>query len=126
MSRLVLPLVAVLSMSLAACTDTGPAAPAGDEPPVADTPVTEAPIAGEPDAVDQPGDDVGGPCDADAASAAIGQVATAEVNERARMDAGARTARTIAPDQVVTMEYLDTRLNLKVDAGNVVTAVTCG
>jgi hypothetical protein len=126
MSRLALSLVAVLSVSLVACTDTGPAAPAGDEPPVADTPAAQAPIAGEPGAVDQPGGDVVGPCDADAASGAIGQIATAAVIEQARMDAGAQTARTIAPDQVVTMEYLETRLNLKVDAGNVVTAVTCG
>lgn len=65
-------------------------------------------------------------CNADAAGGAIGKVASADVVEQARRDAGAAVARTLAPGQVVTMEYRGDRLNLDVDGGNVVTGVRCG
>lgn len=72
------------------------------------------------------GDDLANGCNADAASSALGQEASADVVEQARQDAGAQLVRTIAPDQVITMEYHNSRLNLKVDEANVVTSVTCG
>ena len=65
-------------------------------------------------------------CDAAAAQGAVGKVATPALVEKARHDAGAETARVLKPRQVVTMEYLAERLNLYVDANNVVTRVTCG
>ena len=66
-------------------------------------------------------------CDADAARAnAIGKVATADVVEQARKDAGARMARVLKPGQMVTMEYAEGRLNIDVDAGNVITNLRCG
>lgn len=65
-------------------------------------------------------------CDAAAASSAVGQTATVEVVEKARTDAGARTARVLKPGQVVTMEYLAGRLNVRVDDANVVAELTCG
>jgi hypothetical protein len=65
-------------------------------------------------------------CDAAAAQDAVGKVADAEVVEKARVAAGAAVARTLKPGQVVTMEYRFDRLNLRVDAKNVVEAVTCG
>jgi len=66
-------------------------------------------------------------CNADSAKpAAIGKTATAAVVERARVDAGARTARVLKPGQMVTMEYLEGRLNIDVDAGNVISRVRCG
>ena len=46
--------------------------------------------------------------------------------EQARKDAGAESARTIGPDQMVTMDFNDKRLNLDTDAKGVVTAVRCG
>ncbi len=66
-------------------------------------------------------------CNAEAAKpAAIGKVATAEAVERARNDAGARMARVIKPGQMVTMEFIEGRLNIDVDARNVITHVRCG
>lgn len=65
-------------------------------------------------------------CDADAARSVIGQQATPEVLEQARTAAGAQDVRTLAPGQVVTMEYREGRLNVEVDEANVVTAVRCG
>jgi hypothetical protein len=57
---------------------------------------------------------------------AIGQPASGGILERARMDAGARTARFVRPDQPITTEYLGSRLNLALDAQEVVRAVRCG
>lgn len=66
-------------------------------------------------------------CNADAAKpAALGQPATAEVVERARVDAGAQMARVLKPGQMVTMEYREGRLNIDVDAANVITNLRCG
>jgi L-fucose isomerase-like protein len=65
-------------------------------------------------------------CNAEAAQSAIGKVATADVVEQARKDAGAATTRVIKPGQPVTMDYRGDRLNLDVDAANIVTGVRCG
>lgn len=66
-------------------------------------------------------------CNAEAAKPhALGKVATPEVTERARKDAGARLSRVIKPDQMVTMEYLEDRLNIDVDKANVIVNLRCG
>lgn len=66
-------------------------------------------------------------CDADAArSHALGKSATAETVERARIDAGAQMARVLKPGQMVTMEYREGRLNIDVDAANVIVNLRCG
>lgn len=66
-------------------------------------------------------------CNAEAAKpAAIGKPATAEVVEQARHDAGARMTRVLKPGQRVTMEYAEGRLNIDVDAHNVVINLRCG
>jgi hypothetical protein len=65
-------------------------------------------------------------CNPAPAQAYIGKTATADVMEAARKAAGAEIARTLKPGQVVTMEYRDGRLNLLVDAANVITAARCG
>lgn len=66
-------------------------------------------------------------CNADAAKpAAIGKPATAAVLEQARIDAGARMSRVLKPGQMVTMEYAEGRLNVDVDANNVIINLRCG
>ena len=65
-------------------------------------------------------------CDAEAARIVLGQEATADVVEQARSLAGADRVRTLAPDQMVTMEYHPSRLNLIVDGSNVIVEVRCG
>ncbi|PJJ97592.1 hypothetical protein CO641_11650 [Lysobacteraceae bacterium NML91-0213] len=65
-------------------------------------------------------------CDATRAQSFVGQAGTPELLERARTAAGASTARMLKPDQMVTLEYLEGRLNLRVDESNVVASVDCG
>ena len=65
-------------------------------------------------------------CQAESAQAAIGQSATTSVVEQARQRAGAHSARVLRPDQVVTLEFNATRLNLDVDASGRVVRVRCG
>ena len=67
-----------------------------------------------------------GACDDSQAQWAIGKAVTDADVEQARKDAGAESARTIGPDQMVTMDFNDKRLNLDADAKGVVTAVRCG
>lgn len=105
----------VLTLSLAACAANPPegaSLSAAAETAPMPTQATDA----EP----QPG------CNAEAARIVIGLVATAEVIDRARAAAGAQVVRTLVPGQIVTMEYHASRLNIDVDAGNVVTNVRCG
>lgn len=66
-------------------------------------------------------------CDAEAAKPqALGKVATPEVTERARRDAGARLLRVIRPGQMVTMDYLEDRLNIDLDEADVIVNLRCG
>lgn len=44
----------------------------------------------------------------------------ADEAERRAYERGWRTVRTLAPDAVITMEYLTGRINLAVDGGTVV------
>lgn len=93
--------IATLAVLLAACTTATPSM-TDQQPATADT------------------------CNADAAQSLAGQVATTEVVARARQLAGAQTARVLKPDQMVTLEYLAGRLNVYVDANNVITRISCG
>ena len=128
-TALALSLLSPLLFALLACTaprdpeaaeaagDQAPTAPIESAPP-ADVPPTDTPPPAQPPTAQA--------CDADAANGAIGKTATTEVIEQARTAAGAAVARTLAPGQVVTMEFRGDRLNLMVDEANVVTGVRCG
>ncbi len=89
-------------IALAACTT----------PPTPLPPVSGAPISDQ--------------CNANAARSHVGKVATAGTVEAARKAAGADIARTLKPGQMVTMEYIEGRLNVDVDASNVITGFRCG
>lgn len=102
MSRPQLFLIACAALALAACSSQ---------------PAVDGDAAGAPAAQ---------ACNADAASDAVGKAATPDVVEQARRASGAAVARVLHPGEVVTMEYRADRLNLEVDAGNVVVAVRCG
>lgn len=66
-------------------------------------------------------------CDADAAKTdALGKKADDAVLERARQAAGAGTARFLRPGQGITKEFRADRLNLHLDADDVVVQVNCG
>lgn len=70
--------------------------------------------------------EIGVECDAEPATFALDQPYSAALAERARAASGARTVRRLEPGQIVTMEYLGSRLNLETDAQNRVSGVRCG
>jgi Peptidase inhibitor I78 family len=65
-------------------------------------------------------------CDPAPARWAIGKVAGADVLERIRLDSHAQVVRVIRPGQVVTMEFSAGRVDVRVDASDVVLGVSCG
>jgi hypothetical protein len=65
-------------------------------------------------------------CQADPGQRYIGQAASEEVVAQAKAATGADTVRVLKPGMVVTMEFSDSRLNLRVDDHGVIEAVTCG
>lgn len=65
-------------------------------------------------------------CQPQAAQEALGRKASPELAERARQLAGAATVRVIGHDDMVTKEYLASRLNLDLDEDGVVRKIYCG
>lgn len=57
---------------------------------------------------------------------AKGQSATQDVMRRIWKDSGAGLIRPIAPGQAVTRDYRPDRVNVHIDAGNVVSGIDCG
>lgn len=96
-------LAALLPLVLSACA-SAPGTPAAEQAP--------APSAGR--------------CNAAPAQFAVGRNANAVLENEARTRAGARTARVLRPNQLVTMEFNAERLNLTVDESGRVTRVSCG
>jgi hypothetical protein len=56
----------------------------------------------------------------------IGQKASAQLLEQARVKAGAQNARLLSPHDIMTLEYRSDRLNLNTDDNAVITRVNCG
>ena len=112
-----LPMLAfAATFALAACAtpqdETAPATtPVASEPAPAST-------AAAPPMVES--------CNADAAKGFIGKQATDAVIEEARVAAGAKIARALRPDMMITMEYRGDRLNLRTDVDGKVVDATCG
>jgi hypothetical protein len=57
---------------------------------------------------------------------AVGQSASEELLEKARVAAKATAARFLRPNQPITLEYLGTRLNLGLDDNGIVRLASCG
>jgi hypothetical protein len=114
------------SSSDGAVTAPSPIATADSRLPAAATrpavPIPPAP----PTPPAPPGFTVSDRCDHTKAQRAIGQPASNDVLERARRAAGARTARFLRPNDVITMEFLASRLNVLLDAKHVVRSMYCG
>ncbi len=56
----------------------------------------------------------------------VGRAATAELGAEMRRASGAKTVRWVPPGSMITMEYREDRLTVRVDAGNRVIAANCG
>ncbi len=128
MSLLPYSLFAILSV--AACTPVAshesPSGEDGGESAAGGKPrITGGPMPPEEQIGVAPGLEEGN-CDAAAAQRFVGQKAE-EANVKAAVAAsGAKTARVIKPDTMVTMDYRGDRLNIRVDDAGKIIAVTCG
>ena len=67
-----------------------------------------------------------GSCDATKAQFALGERASQELLDRARVAAGAGAARFIRPNEPITLEFSPARLNLNLNTKDVVQSVYCG
>lgn len=110
----------LFATALAACAGTDAPSAGAAPPPPKETEVTDRPKSQSVESA------LSESCNDAGAQKFVGQAATAEVIEQARVAAGARTARTLAPGVMVTMEYRAGRLNLDVDENNVIKSARCG
>ena len=67
-----------------------------------------------------------GECSAEGLGDLVGHIATPSLVNRAKRRSGASVARVLRPGQIVTMEYLNGRLNVNVDEKNRVKSFSCG
>lgn len=67
-----------------------------------------------------------GKCDAQPAQALVGTRYAGIYGTRAKTVTGAVTLRIIRPGQAVTMDYREDRLNIELDAKNIIVALRCG
>ena len=67
-----------------------------------------------------------GKCSASDLGNLVGAAATPSLVNRAKRRAGASVVRVLKPGQIVTMEYLNGRLNVNVDDRNRVKSFSCG
>lgn len=65
-------------------------------------------------------------CDAEAASAFVGQKATGENGARIQDETGARQLRWGPPDSAWTMDFRPDRVNVRYDREMKITEITCG
>jgi len=65
-------------------------------------------------------------CDSKAVRHLVGQIATPELLDQAKDQAGARTARILRPDDIVTLEYNSQRLNINTDSAMKIERINCG
>lgn len=67
-----------------------------------------------------------GVCSTERTSPIQGNAYTDELRQRAQDLSGATLVRVMRPGQVITKEYRDDRLNIQLDASDVVVRVYCG
>jgi hypothetical protein len=115
--------VILVGIALAAGTLTGAC---GATTPVLPTPIPDSGSSRQPSPNPPAPPPISGSCNATNAQWAIGEAASDQLLERARVAAGAGSARFLQPNQPITMEYLASRLNLGLDAHDIVRAVVCG
>lgn len=132
---------AAVTLILGACGDTYESEPAAyDEDSAMDTPAYDDtdPAAGDstgtPDGTATPpaGDDGNGDpapdgdrCGAGKVAKYVGDEATPDVRARITADVGHTRIRWVGPDTVVTMDYSPERLNVTLDANDVITGANC-
>ncbi len=98
-----------LAATLTACASASGGGATATTPPPDSSPSQESPM-----------------CRHDAASRWIGTTLTDAIQEEARKATGAATVRAIGPDDMVTMDFREDRLNIRVDAQRKILSFDCG
>jgi hypothetical protein len=65
-------------------------------------------------------------CSADELTDYAGKTATARLGEEIMQASGAKSLQWLQPGQAATMDFLPTRLRVKLDADNKVVSASCG
>jgi hypothetical protein len=102
---------------------TGPAAA---PPPPVPVPALPGDVAPDVAPADAHGEEDAMQCDAGRAQWMIGEQPTEELLARGAADAGAQVSRYIRHDEMVTMEYHPSRLNVDLGEDGLIRAVRCG
>jgi Peptidase inhibitor I78 family len=118
-----LAVTAMLVLLVACASSMEP--PTGTAAVEAATPVSSGPVAPVDPANLPPGTSAMR-CNAGKIQSTIGQAATQDVIDRAVADSTSGAVRVIKPGDAVTADYSEGRLNLEVDANNVITKASCG
>ena len=65
-------------------------------------------------------------CNADVVQDTVGKPATPERIEDIRVRSGSKVARVVRPGQAVTMDFRGDRVDIHVDAQDLIVSVSCG
>jgi len=65
-------------------------------------------------------------CNPDAVQDEVGKPATVERIEAIRVRSGSKVVRVVRPGQMVTMDFRGDRVDIRVDAQDVIVSVGCG
>lgn len=142
MRTLFLTLAATSSLALAACADSTPddaaaTYPAGDatasdstmtaapEPSASAPATTGAPPSAKTASADVDSNPPGDACGASKVAPFVSQRATTAVRAEVAKEVGHDRIRWVGPDTVVTMDYRADRLNVTLDANDIITGGNC-
>lgn len=132
--------LAASALALAACGEAAYDAETGDESAMTSesgnamapdasngAPPASAESAVPGEATDGGGNDTpkGDRCGAGEVTKYVGEEATSDIRARIAADVGHTRIRWIGPDTVVTMDYSPERLNVTLDANDVITGANC-
>ncbi|MCY1269180.1 Peptidase inhibitor I78 family protein [compost metagenome] len=67
-----------------------------------------------------------GRCNAEPLQSLVGRTVSASLLQEAKRTSGAQVARVLRPNDVMTMDYNSQRLNIDVDAQQVIRQIHCG
>lgn len=105
-------------------TPAGEAEPAGAQADAGATPTDETAAAAAPG--DAAGAADGDACGASEVAPFVSRKATADVKASVAAEVGHSRIRWIGPDTVVTMDFNPERLNVMLDADEIITGARCG
>jgi len=123
-------LAAATALAVVACADAGDHVAPGEAATAQGTPGSAtggdgaAPPIATPTATGDPAAD--DECSAGKTARFVGQEATPAVRAEVQAEVGHSSIRWVGPDTMVTEDYSPQRLNMAMDAADVITGASCG